>query len=155
MRFEGMEVRFLVVGGNFSDYYDEAAMRFTDIQSRQGYLMTSDDISRDLTRNVVVKWVIFLPHLISVSHLFTLSYNDHANYETSRLLSAPYFTIFQFCIAGSVVAVRDNVLVNSVARHSTITNAFDSQRIDVFLQTATTGDHSLMSDGEERNRLSD
>jgi hypothetical protein len=55
MRFEGMEVRFLVVGGNFSDYYDEAAMRFTDIQSRQGYLMTSDDISRDLTRNVVVK----------------------------------------------------------------------------------------------------
>jgi hypothetical protein len=55
MRFEGTEVRFLVVGGNFSDYYDEAAMRFTDIQSRQGYLMTSDDISRDLTRNVVVK----------------------------------------------------------------------------------------------------
>jgi len=42
-----------------------------------------------------------------------------------------------------------------VARHSTITNGFDSQRIDVFLQTATTGDHPLMSDGEERNRLSD
>jgi len=42
-----------------------------------------------------------------------------------------------------------------VARHSTITNAFDSQRIDVFLQTATTGDHPLMSDREERNRLSD
>ena len=36
-----------------------------------------------------------------------------------------------------------------ITGHSTITNAFDSQRIDVFLRAATTGDHPLMSDGEE------
>ena len=42
-----------------------------------------------------------------------------------------------------------------VARHSLITNSFAPQLIEVFLQTATTADHHLISDGEQRNRLSD
>lgn len=48
-------------GGNFSGD-DGGAGRFTEIESWRGYLMTNDDISRDSTGNVVVKfWVIFLP----------------------------------------------------------------------------------------------
>jgi hypothetical protein len=42
-----------------------------------------------------------------------------------------------------------------IARHSLTTNSFDAQFIEVFLETATTAGHHLISDREQPNRLSD
>jgi hypothetical protein len=38
--------------------------------------------------------------------LFTASCNGSANYQILRSLTAPYFTFFEFCVAGLLIAIR-------------------------------------------------
>jgi hypothetical protein len=50
--------------------------------------------------------ILFLPRSESLSLLFTASCNHIVNYQISRLLTAPYFTLSEFDVSGLLTAVR-------------------------------------------------
>jgi hypothetical protein len=50
--------------------------------------------------------MLFLPQSEFLSLLFTASCNHFVNYQISRLLTVPYFTLSEFDVTGLLTAVR-------------------------------------------------